>query len=332
MIKNLISEIKNNLKEHKIFIVNFLILLFLFTFELPYTISKTGGIIDLSSRIKSENDYEETGSFNMTYVSEVPATIPNIIISYFNSNWDLEKKDQIKETIEDMNFRGKMALKESINNAFKVAYSNANMPYSEKNKEIYVTYIYEDAITDLKVGDRIKEINGQKVFSKKDFLQIIASLKVNQEIQIKVVNNQKERIRKATIIKYENKNIIGLLVTEISDLKLEPKMTIDFKKSEYGASGGLMMSLAIYDNLTGENLTKGRKIAGTGTIDENGIVGEISGIKYKLSGAIKENVDIFFAPIGENYEEAIAEKEKNNYDITIVPISTFEDALIYLKK
>lgn len=332
MVKNLISEIKKQLKEHKIFIINFLILLFLFTFQLPYTISKTGGIIDLSSRIKSENDYEEAGSLNMAYVSEVPATIPNIVISYFNSNWDLEKQQSKTETTEEMNFRGKMSLKESINNAFKVAYNYANMSYFEENKEIYITYIYEDAITDLEVGDSIKEINGQKVSSKNDLSQIISSLKVNEEVQIKVVNNKKEINRKATIIEYENKNIVGILTAEISDLTLDPEITIEFKSSEYGASGGLMMSLAIYDNLTGEDLTKGRKIAGTGTIDENGTVGEIDGIKYKLSGAVKAKADIFLTPTGRNYEEALEEKEKNNYDIIIVPISTFEEALTYLKK
>lgn len=332
MVKKLLIETKKQLKEHKIFILNFLILLFLFTFELPYTISKTGGIIDLSSRIHSENDYEEVGSLNMTYVSEVPATIPNMIIAYFNSNWDLEKKDKKSETIENMNFRGKMSLKESINNAFKVAYYYANLPYYEENKEVYVMYIYEEAITDLEVGDSIKEINGQKVSSKNDLLRIISSLKVNEEVQIKVVNNKKEKNRKATIIEYENKNIIGILTAEISDLTLEPEITIEFKNSEYGASGGLMMSLAVYDNLTNHDLTKGRKIAGTGTIDENGTVGEIDGIKYKLSGAVKANADIFLTPTGRNYEEALEEKEKNNYDIIIVPISTFEEALMYLKK
>lgn len=332
MVKKLISEIKTQLKEHKIFIIQIFIILFLFTFELPYTISKTGGIIDLSSRIKSENDYEESGSLNMAYVSEVPATIPNIIISYFNSNWDLEKKESKTETIEEMNFRGKMSLKESINSAFKVAYKQANMPYSEENKKVFVTYIYEDVITDLKVGDSIEEINGQKISSKNNLLQIISSFKINEEIEIKVINNKKEYERKATIIEYQNKKIIGILTAEVSDLTLEPEITIEFKKSEYGASGGLMMSLAIYDNLTGEDITKGRKIAGTGTIDENGTVGEIDGIKYKLSGAVKEKADIFLTPTGRNYEEAIEEKEKNNYDIIIVPISTFEEALTYLKK
>ena len=52
------------------------------------------------------------------------------------------------------------------------------------------------------------------------------------------------------------------------------------------------MALAMYDALTREDITKGKTIAGTGTIDANGNVGAIGGVIYKLSGAVKNNADI----------------------------------------
>ena len=52
-----------------------------------------------------------------------------------------------------------------------------------------------------------------------------------------------------------------------------------------------MMSLAIYNALTNNDLTKGRLIVGTGTIDENGKVGEIDGVKYKLKSAVNKKAD-----------------------------------------
>ena len=63
-----------------------------------------------------------------------------------------------------------------------------------------------------------------------------------------------------------------------------------------------------------------------------GNVGEISGVKYKLAGAVKENSDIFLVPSGENYKEAIKEQKEHNYDIEIVEVKTFDEALDYLKK
>ena len=48
-------------------------------------------------------------------------------------------------------------------------------------------------------------------------------------------------------------------------------------------------------------------------------------------GAAKNNMAIAFVPSG-NYEEAIATKEKYNYDIEIVKVDTFEEAVNYLQK
>ena len=91
-----------------------------------------------------------------------------------------------------------------------------------------------------------------------------------------------------------------------------------------------MLSLAIYDRLVEEDLTKGRKIVGTGTIDANGLVGEIGGIKYKVMGASKSKADIFFCP-KENYEEAINTKNKYNLKIKIVKVETLQEAIDYLR-
>ena len=166
--------------------------------------------------------------------------------------------------------------------------------------------------------------------SKKDINSYIKELNKNEEIKILVLNNNIEYIRTAKIIEVEGIKLIGILVTEDKELNTDD-IEIDFKSSESGPSGGLMMSLAIYSSLTNIDLTNGLKIAGTGTIDEDGNVGEIDGVKYKLAGAVKENADIFLVPNGRNYEEALAEQKINNYDIEIINVSTFEEAIEYLK-
>ena len=88
-----------------------------------------------------------------------------------------------------------------------------------------------------------------------------------------------------------------------------------------------MLTLSIYDQLVPEDITKGRKIAGTGTIDSEGKAGAIGGVKYKLAGAVKDKADIFIVPNGENYEEAIKLQQEKNYDIEIIGVDSFEDAL-----
>jgi len=89
--------------------------------------------------------------------------------------------------------------------------------------------------------------------------------------------------------------------------------------------------LAIYNRLITEDLTSGKVIVGTGTIDSDGNVGPIGGVKYKLKGAEKEGAAIFFVPSGDNYEEALKEKKKHKYKIEVVEVKTLKDAIEYLK-
>ena len=95
-------------------------------------------------------------------------------------------------------------------------------------------------------------------------------------------------------------------------------------------SGGLMMSLAIYNALMEEDITGGKRIIGTGTIDIEGNVGEIGGVRYKLIGAVHEDADAFLVPVG-NYDEAVEVAEEKGYDIPIISVSSLSEAIEALK-
>lgn len=57
-----------------------------------------------------------------------------------------------------------------------------------------------------------------------------------------------------------------------------------------------MFSLEIYSRFQKNDLTDGKKIAGTGTIDPDGTVGRIGGIDQKVVAADKSGAKVFFAP------------------------------------
>jgi len=94
-----------------------------------------------------------------------------------------------------------------------------------------------------------------------------------------------------------------------------------------GPSAGLMFSLGVYDKLTPGNLTGGRKIAGTGTIDATGNVGPIGGIKEKMYGARNAGVQYMFVP-AENCGEAYGNVPAG---IRIFRVSTMTEALVGLE-
>ena len=91
-----------------------------------------------------------------------------------------------------------------------------------------------------------------------------------------------------------------------------------------------MMALAIYNGLVKEDITKGDIIIGTGTIDKDGNVGEIDGVKYKLLGAEKKKAKVFLCP-KDNYKEAMKIKKENNLKIKIKSVETLKEAIEYLE-
>lgn len=325
--------LKTFLKKNKL-IIFLIILTIIFTIKLPYTIDTPGGYINATKRISLDGAYDSEGSFNMAYVSEIDATIPTLLVAFLNPSWDISKNEDIlleNETIDDLLFRNKLALKEANNNAIMVAYKESGHEYNVKKQDFYVVYLDKDSKSNLRVGDKIVEVDQKKITSKEEISKIISEKSIEDEIEFKVINDNKEYKRTATVSNINDSKAIGIVVYEILELETDPKITIKTNNSESGPSGGLMTSLAIYNALTSEDITNGHIIVGTGTIDSDGNVGSIGGVKYKLAGAIKNKAKIFIVPNGENYKEAIELKEKNNYDIEIVGVSTFKEAVDYLK-
>ncbi|MEI9906537.1 MAG: S16 family serine protease [Actinomycetota bacterium] len=63
-----------------------------------------------------------------------------------------------------------------------------------------------------------------------------------------------------------------------------------------GPSGGLIFAIGIVEKLSPQDFMRGRKVAGTGTIDTSGIVGAIGSIDEKMIAAKKAGASIFLAP------------------------------------
>ena len=111
--------------------------------------------------------------------------------------------------------------------------------------------------------------------------------------------------------------------------KCNPKIKIS-ESNAVGPSGGLMQTLAIYNSITNDDITKGKFILGTGGINLDGTATLIGGEQQKVVTAHLYEADIFFVPSG-NYESA-----KEKYDdledtkLVLVPVESFNDVINYL--
>ena len=323
---------KKIFKENFKFILCLILIILIFTLKFPYYIDAPGGISNIASKFEIDG-YESSGTFNLAYVKEYKATIPTLLVSLFNKDWNVLKEEDVLLENEDNTsylIRDKIFMDESISNAINVAYKYAKKDIEITSSKILITYIDKNSNTDLKVGDEILYINGNSIKEKKDIEKIVNEKNIGDKINIKVINDGKEYDRYAYITLSEGSKKIGILISHIMEYKTNPNIESKIDSNESGPSGGLIMSLYIYDSLIKEDLTKGLTIVGTGTIDLDGNVGSIGGVEYKLKSAVKENADLFIVPKDENYEEALKIKKENNYNIEILGVSTFDEVIKYL--
>ncbi len=334
-MKKILNNTKDFLKNNLLFCIVIIIIILMAVIKLPYDVEMPGGTIDLGNRVKvNGEEVEIAGSFNMAYVSVVQGSIPHILAGLIIPDWDVIPQTETmyeNETVEDSNKRDRLLLEQSKDYAIVTAMQAASIPYEIENKKNHVAYISEKAKTDIKIGDNILKCDGEDVRDLNYFKEIVNAHDVDDKLNFIVERSGKEVETSAIVFEEDGEKYVGLSVLTTFDIKSDVKVEIDSKSSESGPSGGMMMALMVYNALTKQDLTKGMKVVGTGTIDLDGKVGEIGGVKYKLMGAVKNKADVFLVP-KENYKEAMRVKEKKKYDIEIVEVRTLKDAIDYLEK
>lgn len=332
-MKKIKNYIKNNYKN---LIFDLLYVSFLFAMvyiKLPLVVYSPGDLSNISERIKTNQINSDQGSYNMLSVKSRIPNIPTVLFGYIFPNWDVVKESEVtleNETITEMKLRDKLFMNEAIANAKIVALEESKTPYEVTNVINRVIYLTKDNKTGLKINDEILLLDGYKVTNIDSIKEYIQTKKIGDQVSFYIKRDNKKMSIPATIMEEEGVKKIGLMLITTYDIKTNSGLVIETKNNESGPSGGLMTALAIYDSLIKEDLTKGRKIAGTGTIDKDGNIGEIGGIKYKLIAANNNKVDLLLVP-KDNYEEAVKVIKEKKLKLKIYGVETFKEAIDILK-
>jgi len=117
--------------------------------------------------------------------------------------------------------------------------------------------------------------------------------------------------------------MVGILVSGTYDFPLDVDIALE---NVGGPSAGLMFALGIVEKMTEEDLTEGQVIAGTGTIDAQGAIGPIGGIRHKMQGALQDGATWFLAP-ADNCPDLVGHVPDG---LTVIPVATLDDAFVAL--
>jgi Lon-like protease len=117
--------------------------------------------------------------------------------------------------------------------------------------------------------------------------------------------------------------VIGVILDPPTvDVQLRYPVT-DNAHGVEGPSAGLMTGLTVYDELSATDLAAGRTVAGTGTLDINGRVGDIGGIEAKARAAAAAGAQLFLAPA----DQAAAARRVLSTHIPVIGVRTFQEAV-----
>jgi len=331
MFNKVYEKIKQFMKNNKSTLLFYLVFIVVMTYRLPFYIYTGGGVINTSKRVIIEDSFKSNGNFYFAYVSSLHATLPTYLLASVIPSWDIESIEDYQineeEDSKDILKRDKLYLEEANTAAIFNAYNMAGKSIDITNEKLSVIYVENKEKSNLKIGDIIKKIDGININEFEDIKDIVAKKRAGDILNVSVIRENKELIVTSTIFEKEGSNFLGISVLKTYDYELEPNLTLKFKERESGPSGGLALALTIYNNLTEEDITSGKKIVVTGTIDMEGNVGSIGGVIYKLRGAIKEKADIFIVPNEDNYKEVMEVVNKEELNIKVIGVDTLNDTI-----
>jgi len=336
MFKKIFNYTKSLIQEEYKFIIFLILLSIILLYPVNYYITIGGGTSDVSSRISVTDKYESKGSFNISYVTQLEGTILTYGLSYIIPTWERDSADNYKydssESVEDIEFRSNLDLKTANGTATYWAYTLANKEIKEKSSKLYVITTFKEYDTALRIQDEIISIDNHSFDNIKGYQDYLQTKEIGSSATVKVIRNKKEKEITTKIFETENRHILGVALQYVKEYETNPTVNIEFKSSESGPSGGLITTLEIYNQLTKKDLTKGKKIAGTGTIEADGTIGQIGGVEHKILGAESDHADLFLVPAGKNYEDAKKYKKEKNLKIKLVKVKTIEEAITKLEE
>jgi PDZ domain-containing protein len=173
----------------------------------------------------------------------------------------------------------------------------------------------------LKPRDVVRRFNGERVTAATQLAKLIEKVPDGKSVPITVVRKGKPVTMHVTPTTKDGHRLIG--VTLGIGYTFPFKVSVNISDAIGGPSAGLMFALSIYDTLTPGSLTSGGDVAGTGTIDGKGNVGEIGGIQQKIAGARRAGAQLFLVPPA-NCADALG---GNHGPMRLAKATTLKDAI-----
>ncbi|KXT74186.1 Lon-like protease with PDZ domain [Streptococcus sp. DD10] len=341
------------IKQYKWYLALGIVVLILIgsvTIPLPYYIEIPGTAEDVRQVLLVDNQTDqEDGAYEFTTVGVVHATLSHLIYAWLTPFTDIHTAKEMTGGSSDLEYQriNQFYMETSQNMAKYQGLKTAGKDIQMDFLGVYVLNVADNSTFKgiLNIADTVTAINDQTFEDTQALIHYVGSQKIGDTVKVTYEEDGETKSAEGKIIQLENgKNGIGISLVDKTEIKSDIPITFA-TEGIGGPSAGLMFSLSIYTQLADPTLRNGRVVAGTGSIDRDGNVGEIGGIDKKVLAADRSGASIFFTPDNEVTEEekkadpdtksnaqlAKETAEKIGTKMKIVPVKTLQDAIDYLK-
>lgn len=298
----------------------------------PYAAQGPGPMFDTLGDVQGEPvvaidgaDTDETnGTLNMTTVSvRTNMTLTQTLSRWITTDDTIVPVDQVLPP--DLTQEELREYNEAAFVASEAAATVAAMHFLGRPTIVVVHDVVEGSAADghLEPDDTITRVDGTPVTMPGEVQEIVRAKKPGDSLDLTVSRGGADVDVTVTLgasEREENTAMLGILMTS------EPGdgVHVTYNLNDVGGpSAGMIFALAVIDKLSPGELTHGRTVAGTGTIDESGQVGPIGGITHKIAGARDGGVELFLAP-ADNCKEAA---RANAGAMTVAKVADLGDAV-----
>lgn len=298
----------------------------------PYAAEGPGPMFDTLGEVEGDEVIEVTGAetfpttgqLNMTTVAvRSRLTLPQAMARWLFTDDTLVPIEQVfppNLSPEEVERANQLAFSSS-----EAAAAVAALNYLDKPLQVEVAGLVDDAPAEglVEEGDRVLQLDGDPLERPSAVRDRVLEHEPGDEVSLTLLRGEEEKEVRVTLGENpmeKGQAQLGVLMSAVSADGVE----IGFHLQDVGGpSAGMIFTLAAIDKMTQEDLTDGRFVAGTGSIDEDGSVGEIGGIVHKVRAARDKGAELFLAPAG-NCRELTGE---DTSEMTVARVGTIDDAV-----
>ncbi len=187
----------------------------------------------------------------------------------------------------------------------------------------------------LQPNDQITSIDGTAVKLLTDLSPALAAHKPGDTVTVGFTRNGKAMSGSVELIAAgdDGRPLIGIKVADSRVITIPDDIKINFATEGIGGpSAGLSFTLTLIDRLSAGDLTGGKKVAVTGTINVDGNVGAIGGLQSKATAVRDAGAKYFIVPFNQGVADIAAAQKATGPGVQIIPVKTIDEALAALQK